>query len=127
MLKIVMTNDGIYLSLHCIAIRYPLPGSAYTIHQTILYRRTTGKFKIFCSLPTLPRYAKALALMLAAAFGSYFSVTYTQQGIKATYVHRKLVAGSSIIAAEVKGVPEYPLCLPWLYPQSKLLSKLSRI
>src|SRR5438128_12101438 len=114
-LKIVMADDRIYFSLNSVAIRHTLPGSSYTIHQAVLYRFPPGEFKIFYSLSALPRHAKALALMLAAAFGGYFTISFTQQRIKPPNVHGKLVTGGSIIATEIKRIPKYSFCLPWLY------------
>src|SRR5690242_13313737 len=62
--------------------------------------------------------------MLAAALGSYFSITFSQQCIVTAHINFKLIRPFSINAAKIESVPQQPFCLPWFYTIFKLFRKL---
>ena len=60
--------------------------------------------------------------MLAAAFGSNLTITFSQQGIIATHINFELIRSNGIVSPKVESIPKNSLCLPWLYI-FKLLGK----
>ncbi len=61
--------------------------------------------------------------MLAPAFGSYFTVSFTKQRIESAYINFHLILTGVIHIAELVAVPEYPFGLPWFDAVFELFRK----
>ena len=119
-LYIVCRDDLVYLRPDPFPL-HPSPGRVHAVQQ-VLHRRVAsrGDEELVAGAPR-GRYAKALALVLAAALRRDLAIALAQHGVEGADIDPELVVCRGIVAAEVERVPEDAPGLPGLRAPLEML------